>query len=132
MITKTALKSPAFLARVKAASVCAVKVAHGPAPIPGVGWAHVLNGKGRYSLRVVWHSRSGSLEFFDRADRDVTAVVLAALREWHAEQRAARPPVMQVRQASAAEWSHAVMVQAIRRKHWRADRLANLQRIGEA
>lgn len=130
MLTKTALRSPAFLARIKAAAVAAVHAAHGPAPMPGVGWAHVYNGKGRYSLRAVAR-KGGGLEFFDRHDNDVTAVVLEALRTWHAEQRAARPPVMLVETASAAEWSHAVMVRAIRRKHWRAERLANLQRIGE-
>lgn len=134
MLTKTALRSPAFLARIKAAAVAAVLEANRqvmPSVIRGIGMARVNDRRGRFSLQAVFHTEGRALEFFDRRDNDVTAVVLEALRTWHAEQRAARPPLMLVETASAAEWSHAVMVLAIRRKHWRAERLANLQRIGE-
>lgn len=102
MLTKTALRSPAYLARIKAVVVQGVRASNA---IRGaeVAVGQVDDRRKRPSLRVVVR-RGGIVEFFDRQDRDVTETVLAALRTWHAEQRRARPPLMEVRHASPSEW----------------------------
>lgn len=82
MLNQTQLKHPAFLARVKAASVAAVHRARRRGAFK-VGMAVVHNRKGAPSLLAVWHVQSRTLEYFDKSDRDVTAQVLAALRETH-------------------------------------------------
>lgn len=81
MITKTALQNPAFLARIRAAAVAAVRLAH--ISVKPVGVVYVYNRHGAPSIRAAWHMASRQLEFIDCADRDVTTVVLAALRQHH-------------------------------------------------
>lgn len=90
MLNKTALKSPVFLARVKAAVARAVRHSYSPERRAlGIGHAVVRAKRtGRLSLVVVARQGRG-LEFFDGADRDVTADVLAALQAFHAEMREA-------------------------------------------
>lgn len=109
MLTKTALRSPAYLARIKAAVVAAVKHAKpvrygvsiaGPR---GIGRSVVNDRRGRSSIWVVFYSGHGP-EFFDRENRNVTDSVLTALRTWHAETRI---PRMEVREASSEEWTEA-------------------------
>jgi hypothetical protein len=91
MLTKTALKSPRFLAAIKAAAVAAVRKSHAhPLPV-GIGYA--LNRKGAVAVRAVAHC-GRSVEYFDSRDRDVTAQVLAALRAWHIE--SAPLPLIQI------------------------------------
>lgn len=91
MLTATALKSPKFLAAIKAAAVSAVRKSH--AGILPLGIAYAMNRKGEKSVTVVAH-RGRSVEYFDSRDRDVTGRVLAALRAWHAESRVL--PLIQV------------------------------------
>lgn len=96
MLNKTALKSPVFLARIKAAAVQAIENARDYAVAdtgngqPGavrVGFTEVKAKRtGKPSLLVAWRRGTG-LEFFDNADRDITADVLAALRDYHNELR---------------------------------------------
>lgn len=88
MLNKTALKSPVFLARVKAAVTRAVRHSYSPERRAlGIGHAVVrAKRSGRLSLVVVARQEQG-LEFFDGADRDITADVLAALQAFHAEMR---------------------------------------------
>jgi len=98
MLTKTALKSPVFLARVKAAVVRAVRHSYSPERRAlGIGHAVVRAKRtGRLSLVVVARQGRG-LEFFDGADRDITDDVLSALQAFHAEVRtvaAAKAPTM--------------------------------------
>ncbi|WP_281686668.1 hypothetical protein [Pseudomonas citronellolis] len=90
MLNKTALKSPVFLARVKAAVARAVRHSYSPERRAlGIGHAVVRAKRtGRLSLVVVARQGRG-LEFFDGADRDITADVLAALQAFHAEMREA-------------------------------------------
>lgn len=96
MLPATALKSPVFMARVKAAIVHAIKTAraypiaeagkHAPG-VRRVGFAEVLAKRtGKLSVWIAWHS-NGGIEIFDSRDRDITAEVLAALRDYHAELR---------------------------------------------
>lgn len=92
MINSNSLKSPAYLTRVKAAIVAAVRKSH--AQICPVAIAYAANRKGVPSLVVVARRRTDAhglqaLEFFDSADHDVTAVVMASLQAWHAGQRVA-------------------------------------------
>ncbi|MCG3073130.1 hypothetical protein [Pseudomonas aeruginosa] len=83
MLNKTALRSTAYLVRVKAAIIAAVRCAHAPhRSALGIGHDAVTDRKGRFSLRVVWR-RGHGLEIFDRQDRDVTDVVLTALKAFH-------------------------------------------------
>lgn len=104
MLTKTALRSPSFLLRVKLAIVEAVRESHAPhRSALGIGHGSVKNAKGRHSLYVVWRRGGRGLECFDRDDNDVTALVLAALNAWHAEQRKPALPVMEVRELSHTE-----------------------------
>jgi hypothetical protein len=96
MIKTTSLKSYAYLARVKAAVLAAVRKSHAQAcPVAIV---HVLNRKGENSLAVVARRRVDAhglpaLEFFDTADNDVTEIVLTALQAWHAVKRVAADPL---------------------------------------
>lgn len=85
MLTKTALKSSKFLAAIKAAAVAAVRKSHAGLLPVGIGYA--LNRRGAVAVRAVAH-RGRSVEYFDSSDRDVTSLVLAALRAWHTEARA--------------------------------------------
>ena len=104
MLTKTAICSPAFLARVKAAIVQAVRESHAPhRSALGIGHASVKNAKGRHALYVVWRRGGRGLECFDRDDNDVTALVLSALNTWHAEQRKPALPLVEVRELSHTE-----------------------------
>lgn len=89
MLNSTALKSPAFLVRIKAAAIEAVKNSHAPnSRSHGIGQAVACNRKGRPAVLAAYHRRGG-LEFFDMNDRDITTDVLAALRAYHRE--AAKP-----------------------------------------
>lgn len=108
MITKTALSSRSYLARIKAAVVEAVREAHAPhRSALGIGHAVVKDRRQRFSLRVVWRRGGKGLECFDRQDNDVTARVLEALRSWHAE---CRLPRIEVAQATESEWLEACQV----------------------
>lgn len=78
MITKTNLQNPAFVARIRAAAVQAVRLAHIERKPVGVAMAY--NRNGAPSIRAAWHMAAKQLEFFDCSDRDVTATVLQALR----------------------------------------------------
>lgn len=81
MINKTALQNPAFLARIRAAAIQAVRLAH--IERKPVGVAMVYNRNGAPSIRAAWHMAAKQLEFFDCSDRDVTDAVLQALRAQH-------------------------------------------------
>lgn len=83
MINDTQLKHPAFLARVKAATVKAVYHAHRKGAQLPIGYAIAHNRKGAPSLLVSWHSKSRQVEYFDRNDNDVTPAVLAAFNNYH-------------------------------------------------
>ena len=79
MLTKTAIRNPAFLAKVDRAMRQAVARPGSPS------LATVKNGKGEETLLVVYHRGADrgpgrAFEFVDRAERDVTADMLAALR----------------------------------------------------
>lgn len=87
MIPKTALHHPSYLLRVKAAVVRAVKKAHSPRAVNGLGFADVYNRHGKASLEIIAR-RGRSFEVFDEQDNDVTAPVKAALAAYHASQRA--------------------------------------------
>lgn len=86
MITSTSLKQIAFLVRIKAAILLAVRKAHKSAV--AVGTVIVRNRRGVASCLVVWRADSRKLEIFDTADRDITADTLAALRGFHMNQKA--------------------------------------------
>lgn len=123
MLNKTALRNSAFLARIKAAIIVAVRESHAAhRSALGIGHAAVENAKGRFCMRVVWRRGGRGLECFDRDDNDVTSLVLAALNAWHAEQR--MPPLMQVRELSPAEALREIMLHgnadALRRFIFRA------------
>lgn len=75
MLTKTAIRHPAFIAALKTAAAEAMAAASGNAP----GWAFVRNRKGRVSATVVWHPGPQMVEVFDRTDADITDTVLTAL-----------------------------------------------------
>lgn len=96
MLTATALRSPIFLARVKAAIETAIRSTRAyPLSSPEnpvvrmhhAGFAEVKALRtGRLSLWVAFHRGQG-LEIYDARDRDITADVLAALRHFHARLR---------------------------------------------
>lgn len=81
MLTKTSLKSRRYLARIRRAAIHAVKLARGFRS--GVCSFPVTNYRGDLSLFVVARV-GGSLEFLDKHDNDVSAIVLEALRDFHA------------------------------------------------
>lgn len=82
MFTRTALTSDRFLAAAKAGILAAVRGTMGV----GVASASVRNRKGRVSL-FVFAERGRSVVIVDTAGRDVTALVLQALRDWHKKAR---------------------------------------------
>lgn len=86
MINDTQLKHPAFLARIKAATVKAVHHAHRKGQGPdGVGYAMVHNRKGAPALLVVWRRANRMVEIFDKQDNEVTVDALCALITYHAK-----------------------------------------------
>lgn len=95
MLTKTALQNPAFLARIKAAAVAAVRASQ----LPGVAQRPVCNRRGKLSVLAIHHKGKG-LSFHDATDRDVTPVVLAALRRMHGN----RLEHYQAMAKEASEW----------------------------
>lgn len=102
MLNSTALRSPVFLARVKAAIETAIRSTRAyPLSSPEnpvvrmhhAGFAEVKAIRtGRLSLWVAFHRGQG-LEIYDARDRDITDDVLSALRHFHSSQRA---PAQQV------------------------------------
>lgn len=85
MITITALKSPRYLAALKTAALQAVRLAHSRVCPAAACW--VKNRRGEASIYAQF-CRGRSVEFFDTNGRNVTELVLGALREWHAMKRA--------------------------------------------
>lgn len=89
MITSTSLKNTNYLARVKAAIERAVRKAHAVSPVPELavrtiaGYAEVYSVRGRLSLEVYAY-KGGRLMILCN-DEDVTARVMAALRDYHAK-----------------------------------------------
>lgn len=79
MINSTALKNPAFLAKIGAAMREAVRRSDSALSI---AVAAVYNRRGTPAVHVV-HRRGtfSGFEFFDSADRDITAQVIATLRQ---------------------------------------------------
>lgn len=87
MITTTALKSPRYLAALKTAALQAVRLAHSRVCPAAACW--VKNRRGEASVYAQF-CRGRSVEFFDTNGRNVTDLVLGALREWHAMKRRTR------------------------------------------
>lgn len=87
MITQTALRSPRYLAAIKAATVQAIRTAHSRVTPASAVW--VENRRGDANL-YVQACRGKSVEYRDNDGRDLTAVVLGALREWHEALRVER------------------------------------------
>lgn len=79
----------AYLARIKAAVLLAVRKSSRRESFHGVGHATVYNRRERPSLDVIAH-RGGRFEVRDQHDNDVTHLVKTALREFHATLRAAQ------------------------------------------
>lgn len=88
MITRTSLTNPNYLERVKAAVARAVVKAHRPTAQRGMGFELVYNRRDMPSMGVVAR-RGGGIEFFadNDLDTDVTAIVLGALRDYHANKQ---------------------------------------------
>lgn len=84
-INATSLQSPAYLARIKAAVLRAVRKAHRPGAVRGIGHAEVYNRRDMPSLSIVARQRGG-FEIFDHQDRDVTDLIKAALVQFHQRQ----------------------------------------------
>lgn len=82
MFTRTALTSDRFLAATKAGILAAVRGTMGV----GVASAPVRNRKGCASL-FVFAERGRTVVIVDTAGRDVTVLVLQALRTWHKKAR---------------------------------------------
>jgi len=82
-ITRTSLTNPNYLERIKAAVVRAVRKANRPAQPRGIAQEPVYNRRTKPSLMVVAR-KGGGFEVFDDEDRDVTDIVKAALRDYHA------------------------------------------------
>lgn len=80
MITPTTLKSPRFLAALKAAALQAVKISHSRICPAAATW--VYNRKGEATI-YAQTARGRHVQFYDTNGRNVTDMVLAALREWH-------------------------------------------------
>lgn len=78
-----------YLARIKAAVVLAVRKSSRCNSFYGVGQTEVYNRRDKPSLTVVAH-RGGRFEVFDCRDNDVTDLVKTALRDFHANPRAAQ------------------------------------------
>lgn len=80
-LSRTSL-NPSYLRRIKAAVLRAVVKSHSPKAVNGIGFADIYNRRGRASLEVVARRGKG-FEIFDESDRDVTDMILAALRDLH-------------------------------------------------
>lgn len=80
MITQTALRSPRYLAAIKAATVQAIRTAHSRVTPAAAVW--VENRRGDANL-YVQACRGKPVEYRDNDGRDLTAVVLSSLRGWH-------------------------------------------------
>ncbi len=87
MITQTALRSPRYLAAIKAATVQAIRTAHSRITPAAAVW--VENRRGDANL-YVQACRGKPVEYRDNNGRDLTDMVLGALREWHQMLRAQR------------------------------------------
>lgn len=84
MITATALKSPRYLAALKAAAVKAIQLSHMRVCPAAAVW--VENRRGESSV-YVQACRGRSIQFYDLNGRNISETVLAALRVWHFERR---------------------------------------------
>lgn len=82
MITCTSLMNPNYLARVKAAVLRAVEKSHKGSP-DRLGYADVYNRHGAASLEIV-AQRGGPVTIWTEDGRDITAMVMDALRDYHA------------------------------------------------
>ncbi len=87
MITRTALRSPRYLAAIKAATVQAIRTAHSRITPAAAVW--VENRRGEANL-YVQACRGKPVEYRDNDGRDLTGMVLGALREWHEALRVGR------------------------------------------
>lgn len=84
MITTTSLSSPQFLAAIKQSVVEAVRKAGAWRNTHVGARAVVHNRRSKPSLMVSFLA-GGDLTFHDMEGRDVTGMVLQALRRWHAD-----------------------------------------------
>lgn len=84
MITATTLKSPRYLAALKAAAVKAVQLSHMRVCPAAAVW--VENRRGEAAV-YVQACRGRAIQFYDVDGRNITAVVLGALQAWHFESR---------------------------------------------
>lgn len=84
MITATTLKSPRYLAALKAATVQAVRQSHARIIPAAAVW--VKNRRGEAAV-YVQACRGKPVQFYDVEGRDITETVLAALQVWHFERR---------------------------------------------
>lgn len=80
MITQTALRSPRYLAAIKAATVQAIRTAHSRVTPAAAVW--VENRRGHSNL-YVQACRGKAVEYRDSNGRDLTQVVLSSMRGWH-------------------------------------------------
>lgn len=80
MITATTLKSPRFLAALKAAALQAVKISHSRICPAAAAWVYNRNGEASVYAQT---ARGRHVQFYDTNGRNVTEMVLSALREWH-------------------------------------------------
>lgn len=87
MIAQTALRSPRYLAAIKAATVQAIRTAHSRVTPAAAVW--VENRRGDANL-YVQACRGKPVEYRDNNGRDLTDMVLGALREWHEALRVGR------------------------------------------
>lgn len=76
--------NPSYLMRIKAAVLRAVVKSHKPQARRGIGLEPVYNRRGKSSLQVVAR-RGGGFEIFDETDRDVTDMIVSALRAFHTQ-----------------------------------------------
>lgn len=84
MITATTLKSPRYLAALKAAAVQAVRQSHARIIPAAAVW--VKNRRGEAAV-YVQACRGRAIQFYDVQGRNVTPVVLEALQAWHFKER---------------------------------------------
>jgi phosphoribosylanthranilate isomerase len=84
MITATTLKSPRYLAALKAAAVQAVRQSHARVVPAAAVW--VKNRRGEAAV-YVQACRGRAIQFYDVEGRNITETVLAALQVWHFERR---------------------------------------------
>jgi len=82
MITTTSLQSPRLLAAIKQAVVQAITLAHSRACPSAAKW--VENRRGEPCM-YAQASRGKPVQLFDLNGRNVTDLVMSALRAWHRE-----------------------------------------------